>query len=120
MHPTVAPYGPPEGEEEVAQAADILSQSFALSPEDVRKRLALEGCHPRVLREEGRVTASASASSAATADRQLLPWQMPVPKPVKRLTDSTSRKPRATAWRMSSTVTSSHEQMSALLMSALP
>ena len=60
MHPTVAPYGPPEGEEEVAQAVDILSQSFALSLEDVRKRLALEGCHPRVLREEGRVTASAS------------------------------------------------------------
>lgn len=52
-------FGPPQGEQESAALEDIISQAFAMSPEDVRtlnRRILDKGSHLRVLREEGRVT----------------------------------------------------------------
>ncbi len=56
-----------------------------------------------------------SASVLATADRQVFPWQSPVPKPVYRLMLSMSRYPLSMAWRTSSSVTSSQGQSTVLL-----
>lgn len=63
MEPTVAQFGPPQGERELAAVDDIVSQAFALTPDEARvmaRKVEAGGAHVRVLREGGAVAATLS------------------------------------------------------------
>jgi predicted acetyltransferase len=59
MELNILDFGPPEGTAELAEVADIISQSFASPPQDAAKWVEKTGAtHLRVLREEGKVAGS--------------------------------------------------------------
>ncbi|MBM7114051.1 GNAT family N-acetyltransferase [Archangium primigenium] len=60
MSPTPPPFGPPQGERELAQMVDILAQAFATPPEEIRQRILLPGADTWVLRAGGEVCATAA------------------------------------------------------------
>lgn len=58
---TASQFGPPQGEQELAAAEDIVCQAFGIPPEEGpqwRKRIEAGGAHLRVLREGGSVAAT--------------------------------------------------------------
>ncbi|HEX8821322.1 MAG TPA: GNAT family N-acetyltransferase, partial [Archangium sp.] len=61
MDPTTSQFGPPQGEQELAAAEDIVSQAFGMAPEEMRpwrQKVEAGNGQLKVLREGGSVTAT--------------------------------------------------------------